>query len=40
MMEVGPWRTDGKGGWKVQDGGWEEYMTMVYGAFIILMFPI
>lgn len=31
-MEVGPWRMDGKGGFKVTEGGWEEYMTMVYGA--------
>jgi len=30
MMEVGPWRMDGKGGFKTQEGGWEEYMTMVY----------
>ncbi|KAG6891309.1 Cell death protease [Termitomyces sp. T32_za158] len=29
-MEVGPWRMDGKGGFKVTEGGWEEYMTMVY----------
>jgi carboxypeptidase D len=31
MMEVGPWRIDGKGGFKVIEGGWEEYTTMVYG---------
>ncbi|PCH40983.1 KEX1 protein [Wolfiporia cocos MD-104 SS10] len=30
MMEVGPWRVDGKGGLKRVDGGWEEYTTMVY----------
>nr|GAT59705.1 predicted protein [Mycena chlorophos] len=30
MMEVGPWRMDGKGGFNVTEGGWEEYMTMVY----------
>ncbi|KAK2465938.1 hypothetical protein APHAL10511_001579 [Amanita phalloides] len=30
MMEVGPWRMDGKGGFRVQEGGWEEYTTMVY----------
>ncbi|KAL0070176.1 Cell death protease [Marasmius tenuissimus] len=30
MMEVGPWRTDGKGGFQVAEGGWEEYTTMVY----------
>ncbi|KAJ3760841.1 Alpha/Beta hydrolase protein [Lentinula raphanica] len=29
-MEVGPWRMDGKGGFKVTEGGWEEYTTMVY----------
>ncbi|KAH7887403.1 alpha beta-hydrolase [Phlebopus sp. FC_14] len=30
MMEVGPWRVDGEGGLKTVEGGWEEYMTMVY----------
>ncbi|KIY70377.1 alpha/beta-hydrolase [Cylindrobasidium torrendii FP15055 ss-10] len=30
MMENGPWRMDGKGGFKVVEGGWEEYTTMVY----------
>ncbi|EKM79988.1 hypothetical protein AGABI1DRAFT_84490 [Agaricus bisporus var. burnettii JB137-S8] len=30
MMEIGPWRSDGNGGFKVQEGGWEEYTTMVY----------
>ncbi|OBZ70493.1 Pheromone-processing carboxypeptidase KEX1 [Grifola frondosa] len=30
MMEVGPWRLDGKGGLKTADGGWEEYTTMVF----------
>ncbi|KAN0126754.1 serine carboxypeptidase [Russula decolorans] len=30
MMEIGPWRVDGKGGFKVIEGGWEEYTTMVY----------
>uniref|UniRef100_A0A0W0G5Z3 Carboxypeptidase n=2 Tax=Moniliophthora roreri TaxID=221103 RepID=A0A0W0G5Z3_MONRR len=30
MMEVGPWRMDGKGGFQVAEGGWEEYTTMVY----------
>ncbi|KAJ7205304.1 Alpha/Beta hydrolase protein [Mycena pura] len=30
MMEVGPWRMDGEGGFKVAEGGWEEYMTVVY----------
>ena len=33
MMEVGPWRVDGKGGLKRVEGGWEEYTTMVYSAF-------
>jgi carboxypeptidase D len=31
MMEVGPWRVDGKGGLKTIEGGWEEYTNMVYG---------
>ncbi|KAI1796104.1 alpha/beta-hydrolase [Ganoderma leucocontextum] len=30
MMEVGPWRVDGKGGLKTADGGWEEYATVVF----------
>ncbi|KAF8728319.1 hypothetical protein AX14_006791 [Amanita brunnescens Koide BX004] len=30
MMEVGPWRADGKGGFQVKEGGWEEYTTMVF----------
>ncbi|KXN89504.1 Pheromone-processing carboxypeptidase KEX1 [Leucoagaricus sp. SymC.cos] len=30
MMEVGPWRFDGKGGFHVQEGGWEEYSTIVF----------
>ncbi|KAK0491510.1 alpha/beta-hydrolase [Armillaria novae-zelandiae] len=30
MMENGPWRMDGKGGFKTVEGGWEEYTTMVY----------
>ncbi|KAG7097454.1 hypothetical protein E1B28_004799 [Marasmius oreades] len=30
MMEVGPWRMDGKGGFDVAEGGWEEYTTMIY----------
>lgn len=29
MMEVGPWRWDGKS-FKVKEGGWEEYATVVY----------
>ena len=32
MMEVGPWRLDGKGGLNRLEGGWEEYTTMVYGT--------
>lgn len=33
MMEVGPWRWDGKSGhdFYVKEGGWEEYTTMVFG---------
>ncbi|KIY51686.1 alpha/beta-hydrolase [Fistulina hepatica ATCC 64428] len=30
MMENGPWRTDGNGGFAVVEGGWEEYTTLVY----------
>lgn len=30
MMEVGPWRMDEDGVPKTMEGGWEEYMTMVY----------
>ena len=30
MMEVGPWRWDGTS-FKVKEGGWEEYATIVYG---------
>lgn len=30
MMEIGPWRVDGNGGFKTIEGGWEEYTTMVY----------
>ncbi|KAI0960156.1 hypothetical protein AcW1_004754 [Taiwanofungus camphoratus] len=30
MMEVGPWRIDGKGGLQTVEGGWEEYTTIVY----------
>lgn len=36
MMEVGPWRIDGKGGFKTVEGGWEEYTTMVYGSLYYL----
>jgi carboxypeptidase D len=31
MMEVGPWRVDGKGGLVFKEGGWEEYTNIVYG---------
>lgn len=34
MMEVGPWRIDGKHGLKTVEGGWEEYTTMIYSACI------
>ncbi|CAE6396838.1 unnamed protein product [Rhizoctonia solani] len=30
MMEVGPWRIDGKGGLKLIENGWEEYTHVVY----------
>ncbi|KAI0660702.1 alpha/beta-hydrolase [Cubamyces menziesii] len=30
MMEIGPWRVDGKGGLKTVQGGWEEYATVVF----------
>ncbi|CDO73823.1 hypothetical protein BN946_scf185015.g152 [Trametes cinnabarina] len=30
MMEIGPWRVDGKGGLKTVPGGWEEYATVVF----------
>ncbi|KAF9006754.1 pheromone-processing carboxypeptidase KEX1 [Cyathus striatus] len=30
MMEVGPWRWDGKHSFIAKEGGWEEYTTMVY----------
>jgi carboxypeptidase D len=33
MMEIGPWRVDGNGGFKTIEGGWEEYTTMVYGEY-------
>ena len=36
MMEVGPWRMDGMGGFQTQEGGWEEYMTVVYGESSVL----
>lgn len=31
MMEVGPWRMDGKGGLKMVSGGWDEYADVVFG---------
>lgn len=34
MMEVGPFRKDGKGGIKTVEGGWEEYTTLVFGVSI------
>ena len=37
MMENGPWRMDGKGGFKTTEGGWEEYTTMIYGLFRSLL---
>ncbi|KAG6331996.1 hypothetical protein ID866_7090 [Astraeus odoratus] len=30
MMEVGPWRMDEEGVLRTVEGGWEEYMTMVF----------
>lgn len=32
-MEIGPWRWDGKSDhdFYVQEGGWEEFTTVVYG---------
>ncbi|THH14254.1 hypothetical protein EW146_g6053 [Bondarzewia mesenterica] len=30
MMEIDPWRVDGKGGLKMVEGGWEECTTVVY----------
>ncbi|KAG9015864.1 Cell death protease [Tulasnella sp. JGI-2019a] len=30
MMEVGPWRVDGKGGLKMVEGGWDEYAHVLY----------
>jgi carboxypeptidase D len=31
MMENGPWRFNDQGQLTLQEGGWEEYTTMVYG---------
>ena len=38
MMEVGPWRWDGKSeqDFWVQPGGWDEYTTVVYGKFSMM----
>ena len=38
MMEVGPWRWDGKSeeDFWVKPGGWDEYTTVVYGQFSTL----
>jgi hypothetical protein len=35
MMEVGPWRWDGKSehDWFVKEGGWEEYTTVVFSVY-------
>ena len=30
MMEVGPWRMDGKDSLKQLTGGWEEYANVLY----------
>lgn len=35
MMEIGPWRVDGNGGYKVVEGGWEEYTTIVYREYYL-----
>lgn len=32
MMEVGPWRMDGKDSLKLKDGGLEEYANVLYCA--------
>ena len=31
MMEVGPWRFDETGEPITTEGGWDEYVNMVYG---------
>ena len=38
MMEVGPWRWDGKSeqDFWVKPGGWDDYTTVVYGQFSTL----
>ena len=36
MMEVGPWRIDGKGGLKLVEGGWEEYANVLYSGSYLL----
>ena len=39
LMEIGPWRMDEEGMPRTV-GGWEEYMTMVYGMFqVSVAFP-
>lgn len=30
MMEVGPWRFDGKDSLRQKEGGWEEYANVLY----------
>lgn len=42
MMEIGPWRWDGKSeqDFWVQPGGWDEYTTVVYGEFCILKYSV
>jgi hypothetical protein len=30
MMEVGPWRFDGKDTLEQKEGGWEEYASVLY----------
>lgn len=34
MMEIGPFRKNGKGGLKTIEGGWEEYTTLVFSTFL------
>ena len=38
MLESGPLRTDGKGGLKLIDGGWDEYATLVFGGLIFIFY--
>lgn len=39
MMEVGPWRWDSKTDhdFFVQEGGWEEYTTVVFSAYLLIL---